>query len=655
MPSIQNKASTGNTTKKEKYKREVKSNYINLDQSEAAKEFFAAVNSINIPKITEMLAGNPNLIRRPDAWGNNVMHIIAQQKSLELARIFIPIIQKQSMYWGEIFEFNFFELSPMQIMLLNKDWAFMQTLCEEFPVMRLQLLTCLDLYDSTLYPYAVHTQQNAFVAWLFEMERVSPDQICEDLNFINNTGLHLAIFQKNYPLITVFLTKGACLSLSVQNGPIGPMGVTPIQLAFLLNDWQTIQLIAQRYLQVLLAALDIKLIHQYTYAVMKGDLDTIKFCYLNGIEPDAPCDMQDNTALYWALKKRDQKLLYWVADSACLIKKNNQGIAPIDLVFPKNRQEIDWECLFHIVDSCSLPTTENDDNHEIYDLFDDILKEALENRQHEIVIAFRDSPMLDMYLTGSLRIDNYLSTLWNDPTFHSYLERLLDSSRERTAQFIEEFILGKIGKSWPEILQENEEFIDKIDYEFIPGNFVITPAGITYNRKTLLGWVEGKHSEPVTRQALSSQQLVDNRLARKLFFYCLLYHFDKKNPPDFLKCPISGKLFTDPIVAPDGWTYNKDALIDYLSKFEYHFFGLDQMEHGENAKHQVGKLPRNLLIKNFIEYNINPYLVENMECDPPNEKVLGISMFKIEQSKKELDEATIELAYPLEEGPQRGF
>ena len=102
---------------------------------------------------------------------------------------------------------------------------------------------------------------------------------------------------------------------------------------------------------------------------------------------------------------------------------------------------------------------------------------------------------------------------------------------------------------------------------------VITPEGRTYDGKLIGGWIDKQHYDPISERTLHRYQLQTNRLFSSIKHLLKVIkcsrewrsHEDKLF--SLFICPLSEEPFKEPVVAADGYTYEKAYLAAYLKKF----------------------------------------------------------------------------------------
>ena len=98
---------------------------------------------------------------------------------------------------------------------------------------------------------------------------------------------------------------------------------------------------------------------------------------------------------------------------------------------------------------------------------------------------------------------------------------------------------------------------------------VITPQGITFSKRTLNSWFEPEYGPfnpicPITKARLSAEDLLPNRLAKKLQQLPFTLDYAERVKEQLI-CPLTGLPFIEPVVAADGETYELRAIDAYLA------------------------------------------------------------------------------------------
>jgi hypothetical protein len=127
---------------------------------------------------------------------------------------------------------------------------------------------------------------------------------------------------------------------------------------------------------------------------------------------------------------------------------------------------------------------------------------------------------------------------------------------------------------------------------------VIADDGITYENKYIWAWLEYKNTSPITRAKITinvinnviMKTLVNDYLTLKNST-CILNYIKK-----LITCPISQKIFKDPVIADDGITYEKEYILKWLQ------YGISPI-----TKKKISvKLIDNISIKSLVnEYLLN--------------------------------------------------
>lgn len=141
-------------------------------------------------------------------------------------------------------------------------------------------------------------------------------------------------------------------------------------------------------------------------------------------------------------------------------------------------------------------------------------------------------------------------------------------------------------------------------------NPLISPRGITYDASSILMWLLEASTDPVSIESLTPKQLLPNDLVKKIkkLFNENPIEFDKL--VDLLKCPLTKKIFIDPVVAIDGETYEHVAIEKFIKE-------------NPSFKKYQGKTPLypNLFIKNLV-IQLNLLTQKQLDCLLPLQNYL---------------------------------
>jgi hypothetical protein len=150
-----------------------------------------------------------------------------------------------------------------------------------------------------------------------------------------------------------------------------------------------------------------------------------------------------------------------------------------------------------------------------------------------------------------------------------------------------------------ELIEQDLE--DSISMESI-SDAVITPGGITYDRKQINDWLTQNETDPSSRNPLKSKDLLPNGSVNGVIiaFQTATDLADLKHQlNECLSCPLS-KLrlrFTDPVVAQNGFTYERKEITAYLEANSI----IPGFTIEDVLQVDCSKLIDNLLIKTIIE------------------------------------------------------
>ncbi|KAF0716248.1 Aste57867_2936 [Aphanomyces stellatus] len=97
-------------------------------------------------------------------------------------------------------------------------------------------------------------------------------------------------------------------------------------------------------------------------------------------------------------------------------------------------------------------------------------------------------------------------------------------------------------------------------------NPVVAADGHSYDRESIEMWFRQKYTSPVTNEMLPSTRLLPNLALREAIRECALYRPTPRTTSaptlQSFRCPISKHVMVDPVVAPDGYSYDRPCVKD---------------------------------------------------------------------------------------------
>lgn len=127
-------------------------------------------------------------------------------------------------------------------------------------------------------------------------------------------------------------------------------------------------------------------------------------------------------------------------------------------------------------------------------------------------------------------------------------------------------------------------------------NPVVTPDGITYEKSAIEVYLRNNPYEPSTRNKCTVSHLKPNLIVKRMIENWLVKKFDymkDSEPLEEFLCPIYITVMSNPVVTPDGITYEKSAIETWLINSEY--------EPSTRNKCTITDLRPNLIVKKMTE------------------------------------------------------
>lgn len=129
---------------------------------------------------------------------------------------------------------------------------------------------------------------------------------------------------------------------------------------------------------------------------------------------------------------------------------------------------------------------------------------------------------------------------------------------------------------------------------------VIGPDGHTYERLAIRKWVSEHHSSPLTRKPMEVEELKPNFTIKKIINFIKGWkktYIPQNKILQFLECPIVKEVMEDPVVAPNGYTYERFAIRKWISE--------DHSSPLTRKSMEVEELKPNFAIKKIIDFVIS--------------------------------------------------
>lgn len=144
-----------------------------------------------------------------------------------------------------------------------------------------------------------------------------------------------------------------------------------------------------------------------------------------------------------------------------------------------------------------------------------------------------------------------------------------------------------------------DELNDPIELDFF-ADPVATPYGRTYSKNQISQWLHGHNDDPLTREPLLSNQLVPNHLVGTIVDFAKKHMASGENLSldlsrefmSFFVDPISRIMITNPVLAPDGNTYDHDTVAEYLRTNN------NRLPNGRDCTQEM--LIRNRVVENIL-------------------------------------------------------
>jgi len=171
----------------------------------------------------------------------------------------------------------------------------------------------------------------------------------------------------------------------------------------------------------------------------------------------------------------------------------------------------------------------------------------------------------------------------------------------------------------PEIIKQKFDIIfsDPIWLSTISNSW-ISPQGSTYDFDSIETCINAQHIDPINRSDLKLTDLVKNNLfplIKDLIIKTVenenqfLDQLDLISLQQLLCCPLSGKLFVNPVVAEDGETYERENLEAYLQ--------LHDNKTPLNIQQSKPLIPNRFIISLYDEMKIKDIIQNNLNPEKP--------------------------------------
>lgn len=171
----------------------------------------------------------------------------------------------------------------------------------------------------------------------------------------------------------------------------------------------------------------------------------------------------------------------------------------------------------------------------------------------------------------------------------------------------------------PEIIKQKFDilFSDPIWLSTISNSW-ISPQGSTYDFDSIETCINSQHIDPINRSDLKLTDLVKNNLFPRIKDLIIkivedenqfLDQLDLISLQQLLCCPLSGKLFVNPVVAEDGETYERENLEAYLQ--------LHENKTPLNIQQSKTLIPNRFIISLYDEMKIKDIIQNNLNPEKP--------------------------------------
>ncbi|WP_454783356.1 ankyrin repeat domain-containing protein [Legionella sp. WA2022007384] len=552
--------------------------------TKSPRDSFLAALSINDLSALEYCLNvngvSPNI--RIDSKLNTAMHYAVQQNNKELVRLLlkykIDLTYKNKAGLSAIGLAGFMEADDCLSIMAEFCFADNTRQLSSGDLALLKVFHVVkEPIDVIARPVAQTTKRDTFIQAVNKGDLLQV-KACLDSGFsINirvdkelNTAIHKAVKLNNKELTALLLQYKPELNALNKNK------LTPIQLAAELEHWDCYQLIADFMHPLDTKPMDIETRFfeplnprdAYKKAVENMDVAEISKLLQKGVSVNTVIDNELNTILHLGVKIPNVALIRLSLEYGVHVnRKNKQGKTAFDLAVLKK----EWSCIKAIVENHRMCETDKV-------IYDSILIVALNANQIELASALLKAGAPMQFFTSEKGKVYFKELIKNN---EQQIIALLIT--EGKADIIKPLVL-EFCKLPAEILPS---FEDPIYYEEM-NNPVITPAGITYEKATIVDL----NRDPSTRQALTQADLIPNLLVSDLIAYYKQPGIDLTQTPPILISKETNKTFESPVVAADGITYEKTEIEKYLA------------EHGnltpKGIKQTIPLYP-NLLVKNLIE------------------------------------------------------
>lgn len=404
-----------------------------------------------------------------------------------------------------------------------------------------------------------------------------------------NTILHIGVKTQNLDLLRLALQNGAvsnrknkqgktplelalenrawnCIKTIVENDPIHSESLDALLLAALrANQVELVQVLihagaSMKYFTTLqgkiyfekliankqdemLAVLSISPVIQelmYSVAISNNEVFTVADALSKkDVSVDAVLGPNKETGLHIAITHKRVDMVHLFLDNHVQLNARDiNQVTAIELALKLQS----WDLLKIILEKRPLDKS----NWAQYQL---IFMQALKVNQPDILMILLRQGMevLPGYFNTDEGVQDYqrmVAHQWND-----MMGVLLSGSKEFRMKF------GVLPH------QVREYFEEMIMGEELT-NPVITKQGTTYNAQDIKKLVH----DPITRASLQQNELVPNLIVYDLLDYYKHPHINLMEVPPCLICPETSDVYKEPVVAGDGYTYERAWITDYLQK-----------------------------------------------------------------------------------------
>lgn len=358
-----------------------------------------------------------------------------------------------------------------------------------------------------------------------------------------NTALHYAVASNNRDSVILLVRHKA--RLDIRN----KAGLTPIDIIMNNKAWTLLSDIIGACPPEERSSELMNKLCSILYTLPEDDrLYVLHILMISGVSPNTSFDDNENTGLHKAILANDEIMIgFFIRNNARVDVKNKNSLDPVELAI----QNSSWNCIVAIVRNIRLKGAEAVESN--IDSLNRIMIAAMRANKSVVIEELMLDDRLNLNYFKTHEGETLFRTMLADKQYAELIQLLLEKCK---TDVIRNMVLKTC--ALPDEL--SEVFEDPVNNEEARDP-VLTPQGSTYERSFAAGLTQ----DPMTRSPLSSADLIPNRLYLNLAAYYRLPGLDSSKVPSLLKCPLSGKLFKQPVVAVNGVTYERRDIEAYLA------------------------------------------------------------------------------------------